>query len=79
MAAMADLQVAETDTVGLVGAMPASTDVRQGSGARVPAEYNRTRTFQMSFAVEGQALVAGKCMAKEHSVDGLNCGGRKGK
>ena len=79
MAAMADLQVVETDTAGLVGAMPASTDVRQGSGARNPAEPKRVCTFQMSFAVEGQALVAGKCMAKEHSVDGLNCGGRKGK
>ena len=79
MAATADLQEAETDTAGPVGAMQASTDVRQGSGARVPAEYNRTRTFRMSFVVEGQALVTGKCMVKEHSVDGLNCGGRKGK
>ena len=42
MVAMADPQVVETDTVGLVGAMPASTDVRQGSVARVPAERNRT-------------------------------------
>ena len=41
MVAIADLQVVETDTVGLVGAMPASTDVRQGSVARVPAERNR--------------------------------------
>ena len=42
MVAMADPQVVETDTVGLVGAMPASTDVRQGSAARVPAERNLT-------------------------------------
>ena len=35
MVAMADLRVAEIDTVGLVGAMPASTDVLQGSDVQV--------------------------------------------
>ncbi|WP_445339204.1 hypothetical protein [Bifidobacterium sp. ESL0822] len=52
MAAMADLRVVETDTAGLVGAMPASTDVRRDSGARNPAEPKRVCTFQMSFADE---------------------------
>lgn len=56
MAATADLQVGETDTVGLVGAMPASTDARQSSDVLVLAECNRACTFQMSFADEGQAL-----------------------
>ena len=59
MAATADLQEAETDTVGPVGAMQASTDVPQSSDARVLAEYNWTCTFQMSFADEDQALVTG--------------------
>ena len=59
MAAMADLRVVETDTVGLVGAMPASTDGRQSSDVHVLAEYNRTCTFQMSFADEDRALVTG--------------------
>lgn len=57
MAATADLQVGETDTVGLVGAMPASTDVRQSLDVLVLAECNRACTFQLSFADEGQALV----------------------
>ncbi|WP_232350598.1 hypothetical protein [Bifidobacterium polysaccharolyticum] len=45
MAATANLQVAETDTVGPVGAMPASTDVLQSSDGRVLAEYNWTCAF----------------------------------
>ncbi|WP_227028633.1 hypothetical protein [Bifidobacterium asteroides] len=57
MAAMADLRVVETDTAGLVGAMPASTDVRRGSGARNPAEPKRVCTFQMSFADECRVLI----------------------
>ena len=59
MVATADLQVAETDTVGPVGAMPASTDGRQSSDVHVLAEYNWTCTFQMSFADEDQALIIG--------------------
>ena len=46
MAAMADLRVVETDTGGLVGAMQASTDVQQGSGARDPAESKRGSLFR---------------------------------
>ncbi|WP_232342655.1 hypothetical protein [Bifidobacterium sp. M0353] len=42
MAAMADLRVVETDTAELVGAMQASTDVRQGSGVRDPAESKQS-------------------------------------
>ena len=59
MAAMADLWVVETDTGGLVGAMQASTDVQQGSGARDPAESKRVWTFQMSFAVACQVSITG--------------------
>ena len=57
MAAMADLRVVETDTAELVGAMQASTDERQSSGARDPAESKRGCTFQMSFADECQVLI----------------------
>ena len=56
---MADLRVVETDTAELVGAMQASTDERQSSGARDPAESKRVCTFQMSFADECQVLIAG--------------------
>ena len=45
MATTADLQEAETDTVGPVGAMPASIDGRQSSDVRVLAEYNWTCAF----------------------------------
>ena len=59
MAAMADLQVLATDTVGPVGAMPASTDAQQDSDVRVLAECIRTCTFKMSFPGEGQVLITG--------------------
>ena len=59
MAATANLQEAETDTVGPVGVMPASIDGRQSSDARVLAEYNWTCTFQMSFTDEDRALITG--------------------
>ena len=59
MAAMADLQVVETDIVGPVGVMPASTGVQQDSDVRVLAECTRTCTFKMSFPDEGQVLITG--------------------
>ena len=56
---MADLRVVETDTVELVGAMQASTDVQRGSGVRNPAESKRVCTFQMSFAIACQVSITG--------------------
>ena len=59
MAAMADLQVVATDTVGPVGVMPASTGAQQDSAVRVLAECSRTCTFKMSFPDDGRVLITG--------------------